>query len=296
MKLRVAGSALLVTAILGVASQTASSQQTKSTNLNDISMEIAALQTLRDLDLTQPQLDSLATLARESAPKNQTREPAKASPAIESAFKALHAALVRGDDAQISDCRQKLDDKMQEESPELDDNVVVTDEARHNAAEAVSLLNVRQAAVFLGTLDVADPAELLIAGFEQVRTLKEKELDDEIANVAEEIVWLIDGAEPEESSKTTDRVTALMKKASGFKSDSDFAKQRNSLENEARGIMADVTNVDVLSHSMEKGMAELLSNPRLDSAIKQQKRRPTPSASSGDAPKKGNPFSSRTPK
>src|SRR5262249_49844730 len=85
---------------------TATSQESKPSGANDLSMEVAALQTLRDLDLTPAQMAELSNLARQSAPKGQHRESAKTSPEFSKALSALYTALSKGDDKQIGDARE----------------------------------------------------------------------------------------------------------------------------------------------------------------------------------------------
>src|SRR5438105_266312 len=104
-----------------------------------------------------------------------------------------------------------------------------------------------------------------VVALEDVRTLKDEEIDDEIRTVAEEVSWLLHGATGEGAPE----VTALLKQASQIKDKSDFDRQKGSLEKKARDIAA-AEKLQVLGHTLEKGMAELLSNPRLHTAIQIQ--------------------------
>jgi hypothetical protein len=280
--------ALLCVAMFGVMLSDAMPQAPKSspkpavkTNLNDLSMEIAALQTLCDLELTPTQLTGFTKLARESAAKGERREPAKTSPEFAAALTNLHAAYVKGNETQIGDCREKLDalTEKEKEEPELDNGVNITEGALSNAADALKLLNVRQTGAFLATLELTDPAELLISSMEQVREIKSsKDLDQEIATVAEEVAWLLHGTDEAEGQKTKDKVTAMLQRAGK----AGGAGNRKAMENEARQVVGDVDNMEVISHILEHGMAEFLSNPRLEAAIRVQSR----IASRPAAPKK----------
>jgi hypothetical protein len=292
MRVHLVGFAFLSLGIFGLALPSKATQQSSSTNLNDLSMEISALETLHDLDLTPTQLSALSKLAKECAPKSQRREAANASQAIAKALAALHAALSTGDDGQIGENRQKLDGLMQKEEPELDNNIVVTDGARRQASAALALLAVPQLGTFIGSLELTDPVELLMDGVDQVRSLKDKELEEEIATLADEITWLLAGAEA--SADINEQVTTFLQKAKDIKSDADLAKQKKALEKDAKEIVGDVSNLDVVSHIAEKGMAELLSNPRFDAAIRIQTR--VSSMPRRQAPTKAKTPSSRTPK
>src|SRR5262249_32673497 len=152
MRVHLVGLAVLAVAMFALALPITATQQSGSSNLNDLSMEISALETLHDLDLTSTQRSALSKLAKECAPKGQHREKANASQAVAKALAALHAALSTGDDGQIGENRQKLDTLMQKEEPELDNNIVVTDGARQQASAALALLTVPQLGNFSGYL------------------------------------------------------------------------------------------------------------------------------------------------
>jgi len=292
MRVHLVGLAVLAVAMFALALPITATQQPSSANLNDLSMEISALETLHDLDLTPTQLSALSKLAKECAPKGQRREKANASPAVAKALAMLHSALSTGDDGQIGENRQKLDALMQKEEPELDNDIVVTDGARQQASAALALLTVPQLGTFIGSLELTDPVELLMDGVGQVRSLKDKELEEEIATLADEITWLLAGAD--DSADTNDQVKTFLQKGKDIKSDADLAKQKNALEKDAKQIVGDVSNLDVITHIAEKGMAELLSNPRLDAAIRVQTR--VSSSSRRQPPTKAKTPSNRTPK
>ena len=73
-------------------------------------------------------------------------------------------------------------------------------------------------------------------------------------------------------------MTALLQRAGK----AGAAGNRKALENEVRQIVGQVDNMEVISHILEHGMAEFLSNPRLEAAIRVQSR----IASKPAAPKK----------
>jgi hypothetical protein len=260
--------------------------QAEGSDANSLSLEVAALQVLHDLELSPAQLDGLAKLARQSAPKEGRREAAKVSADLNSALKSLRDALQKGDDERISDCRDKFDELMEKEEPELDNHVTVSEEARRNAAAALKLLNLRQLGSFLSSLDLTDPMELLMAGAEQVRLLEVDQRKDEISKLADEIAGLINSEDGDTAQKLKSQIAAFLEKAADLKKETDFEQQRKALEKEAKDITGEVDNLKLLNHVLEQGMAELLSNPRLEAAIKARKRinpapRPTQKSKSG---------------
>jgi hypothetical protein len=204
---------------------------------------------------------------------------------LSSALKNLRDALQKGDDERISDCRDRFDELMEKEEPELDNHVTVSEEARRNAAAALKLLNLRQLGSFLSSLDLTDPVELLMAGAEQVRLLEMDQRKDEISKLADEIAGLVNSMDSD-AQKLKGQIVAFLEKAADLKKETDFEQRRKALEKEARDIIGEVDNLKLLSHVLEQGMAELLSNPRLETAIKARKRinpapRPTPKSKSG---------------
>jgi hypothetical protein len=240
-----------------------------------LSLEISALQTLHDLELSRTQLDALAKIARETAPREKSKSESKVSPAFRNTLGSLHDALAKGKDEDIAEARQKLDDLHEKEQPVLDIHVEIATNARNKAASALQLLNVRQVGAFVATLDLTDPVELLVAAVESVRGLNEADKKEEIEHIAEEVSGSA-GSDEETAKKIKERVSALLERAHGLKDDAAFKREQTGLEREARGIVTQVDSVQVLCRALEHGMAELLSNPRLEAALKIMKDRPEP--------------------
>src|SRR4029077_10579914 len=65
-----------------------------------------------------------------------------------------------------------------------------------------------------------------------------------------------------------ERIVNLLERARDLKSNTDFERQREELEKEARQIVGEVDDWKVLGQGLEQGMAELLSKPRLKAATK----------------------------
>ncbi|HEV3117912.1 MAG TPA: hypothetical protein VGY58_12725 [Gemmataceae bacterium] len=266
---------LLAITLAAIAPTSASHADTRPGDLNALSLEVAALQTLHDLELSQAQLAAFIKLAHEAAPTAADGAEGKASPAYGKALGELRDALARGDDEQIATCRDKLDALHEKEEPELDLQVEVTDAARARALPALRILKAPQVAAFLASVEVADPGDLLVDGLEQVRGLSEAEQKDETSRLAAEVSWLVAGRDEKAGAKVRDRVTALLEQASAAKDEAAFQKEHAALEREARAIAGPVDPLAVLARSLEHKMAELLSNPRLESALTTIKTRPS---------------------
>jgi hypothetical protein len=152
--------------------------QAQDVNLSELSLEVNALRTLHDLDLTTDQLQALAKLADGAAQKPRERSAAKAYPKLRKALDDYRAALVKGDDDRIGEARDQADDLRDKIAAELDDEIEVTETARQRAPKALRLINARQASSLLAAIDVHDPLELLTATLDEIRPLKGKAKDE----------------------------------------------------------------------------------------------------------------------
>jgi hypothetical protein len=236
-------------------------------DLNALNLQVTALQTLYDLELTAPQLAELSNLAKGTGgPKPAARE-VKASDELRKALTGLRDALLKGDDDQINDCRTKYDDLLDKDSPDFDEVVAVTDAARKQAPRFLALLTARQAATFLSTQDVAGPRERLIDGFEDIRGLSDDEKAAQRDEIAEQVGWLIAGLDAAKAKQVAAQAAKLLDQVASLK-DADFKKQRPDLEKRARDLVGGVSNLMVLKNDLDYRLAELMSNPFFETAVR----------------------------
>jgi hypothetical protein len=256
-----------LTLVAGVAC-TADAPPAGKADPNTLSLEVAALQLLNQLDLTTAQMQALAKMAKDVTPKEVKRQPAKASEKLRKALLDLRDALVQGDQDKIDDLNDTLDDLKDSEKPELDDEVEIVDAARRLAPEALRLLSVRQTASYLGLYgdDVPDPAASLRDALEKAPGADDKEWKDLRDDTAEEVGWLVAGLDMAQAQKVSEKAGALLDRAHKLKPD-EFKEQRTELEKAAREVLGDVGPLDILRHVLERDLAELLSNPQIPAAL-----------------------------
>jgi hypothetical protein len=237
-------------------------------SLNDLSMEVAALQTFYQLQLTPAQLEALRKFAKETAAESSAREPAKASADFRRTLTALRAALVEEDDERIDQLQDELDDLRENEKPELDDHIEMTDGARERAPELLRLLSPRQVAAYLGghADEVPEPVERILEALARVRDLNPKEWKQLRETVAEEVGRGVVGLDLDKISQVGDKVIQLLIHARALKPE-EFKAERPELEKMAREIVGNLSPFDVLRHALLQDLAELLSNPRLLAAV-----------------------------
>ncbi len=232
---------------------------------NKLSMEINALQSLRQFNFSYTQMQQLQKLAEGAGEKDRERPAAKASKEYLDKMRELVAALVSADDDEkIDEVNQALDELREAENPTFDDGADITPVARQRAAEAFRMLRPSQLASVIGQKaeEIADPLDQLLDGMEKVRPLKGsawREKRDEIADV---VSRLVAGLDQDKADKVSDQVTSLLIRARGL-SEADFKKQQPELEKAARNLIGNISPIVVLQHQIEADLATLLSNPRL---------------------------------
>jgi hypothetical protein len=238
-------------------------------SLNDLSMEVAALQVFREFRLTRPQLEALRKFAKDTVPEPSAREAAKASSEFRRTLMDLRDALVADDDDErIEQLQEQLDDLREKEKPELDDSTEVTEEARRCAPQLLRLLSARQMACYLAVHaeEIPEPQERLLEALEKVRALDPKEWKAAREAVSDEVSRGVAGLDPDKVAQVNDKVVQLLIHARALK-DEEFKTERPELEKTAREIVGNLTSLDVLRHVLAQDLAELLSNPRLVAAI-----------------------------
>jgi hypothetical protein len=239
-------------------------------SLNDLSLEVTALHTLYLFQLTPEQMRALQKLAPETSVEGGgAREAPKASEAYRKVLAKLREAFVKPeDDEHINKLLDELDDLREKEDPQLDDAVDITEEARKRAPEVLKQLSARQVMAYLGSLgdEVTDPLETLHEALDEVRGLKDDEWKELRQTVGPQVGALVAGLDAEAAQRVSDRVVQWLIRVRAL-SDEEFQKERGELREEARKIVGDIAPTDVLRHFVEHGLAELLSNPRLEAAL-----------------------------
>jgi hypothetical protein len=237
-------------------------------SVNVLSMEVNALQTLHQFQFTPSQLKTLRKIALPLRPELGERQRAKTSDEFRQTLLELRAALVDGDDDRIDELQEKLDALRDAESPEVDDDVEITDKAKPKVKEVLRMLSPRQVAAHIAAYgdEVPEPLESLLAAIDKVRGLNEKDWKELREKVSEEVGRLAAGLDTDKSANVTDQVVQLLIHVRALKDD-EFKKERPEFERTARRIVGDLGPFDVLHRLVERSLAELLSNPRLLSAI-----------------------------
>ena len=237
-------------------------------SLSDLSMEIAALQSLHRFEFTPAQMTLIRKLAAEAAPKGEKRKEGKGSGKVRKRMLDLRDALVIGNEARIEELEEQLADLLEEEETDIDDRVAITASAVRPATELLQSLTIAQVAAFLAKAadDVPEPAAALIGSLDVVVELKEPEWNDLAKEITDELKWQLGGLDPKRNSAIAEQAEQFLKRVRAL-NEKDLEKQRPELEKSARDLVARTPPTIVLHHFAERTLAELLSNPRLTAAV-----------------------------
>jgi hypothetical protein len=236
--------------------------------LNDLSLEVTALQMLHQFQFTPAQLERIRACAKECAETGRQREAGQASKEFRDKLRELHKALLFSNDADLIDqLSDELDDLRNEEKPGLEDDVKITKESRKHAPTILRLLKANQYAAYSALLvDLIDPMDLLTESIDKVREIDRAEWRAQRKKIAAEIGRLVGGVDAAKEEEMKKAVSALLTRARKL-SPREFEQQRADLDKTVREIIGPISPADILRNEIEYSIAELLSNVRLTAAL-----------------------------
>jgi hypothetical protein len=238
--------------------------------VNELSLQVWALQRLHDLDLTPEQLQALRAAAPETTehPPRQ-RNKIKVSDKYLTTLRSLREALIKGDDDdRIAELQDDVEAMQEDDDLDIDDDVILTDAARAKAPEFLKSLAPSQIAGYVAAYqdEAPDPVQTLMDAADDARDADADEVKSILEDVSDDLGTLLGGLEPAKAKPHEEAVRAWLKKAKAM-SDADFKAKRGELERSARELTAGVDPFMVLRHWVQRDVAELLTNPQLTAAI-----------------------------
>lgn len=233
-----------------------------------LALEVTALQTLYQLQLTPAQMQSLAKISKDTATTIKGTPSAKVSTKFRKTLTDLRSALIADQEDRVAELSEKLDRLFDEEDVALEDRVPINDTARRKAPDFVRILQPSQVAFLVSDLEseTLDPFDRIVDTVENGRKLAPAAWGKLRDSVAEELAWLAAGSNPNEARLAARRVANLLDRQRSL-SPTAFEANQESLEKEANGILANVGPFEVVRHAVERELAELLANPQLPVAI-----------------------------
>jgi hypothetical protein len=241
------------------------------TDVNELSLEVASLQTLQTFKLTPLQLKNMLALANGVTPKSRQRTDPEASDKYRKTLLELRNALAHGDEDVSSLLSDQLDQLRQDEDLEVDDDVDIVDGARKVAAKAVTILTPTQIVNHLDIYgnEVPDPFQIMHKAMRLDLKGKKPAPDqwkEEREQTIKSVVPLLAGSDTAQAGKIGEQVGALLDRAYKLKPP-ELKKERGDLTASIRKLTSTVGPLDVIRNIMERDMAEFLSNPRCVAAL-----------------------------
>ena len=238
-------------------------------DLNDASLQVAAIDTIYELDLTTAQLQLLRTAAAGAA-NSQHRIAPKADPKLASALADLAGALLNSkDDTHIAELRNQVVELSNGETTRLDDEVHSTSKAKAIAPDICRKWTASQIAAYLASHadEIVDPGERMVGALSELHDSSEGSVANSlIHDTADEVTQMVVGNNEAKAAALSAKVSDWLKSNRELK-DEELATRGSALQESATKVLGDVSPMDVLSHRIEKDAAELLSNPQLPNAI-----------------------------
>jgi hypothetical protein len=232
-----------------------------------VQLEVDALSTLDDLNLTSDQLAALKDLAKDTA-GTLSGTPGPITAEYLDALKELKSALLGKDDDKIDSAGDKAGDLGEKQDDDAIPDVTQSPAAKSKAADALKMLTVKQVADYIGDNSDAidDPAELLIQAIHDCRGLAEPDFVGLRDDTSEELGVFAAGPNLGKPPAIVVKTNALLNRAHKM-SDAEYSAQQSALEDEARKLVSGMEAIPNLRHWMENEMADLLANPQLIQAI-----------------------------
>jgi hypothetical protein len=258
---------------------------------NDLSMEVNALRTLfllrhtdtADDDGTQTvganasiaRLNALKKNFADLAKKTADRDAADCSEAYRDLLIKLRAALLVEDEDQAEVFDRKLKALQEEELPDLDDEVAITDGARQKVTEFIGkYVSADQIVNFLHGYGkgLPNPRGLLLSAM-RVRSQGNgpKLSGDDWKKTREftirEVSLQLGGVNEKKTGEYSPKIADLLDQSYKLSETERNGKEAQKLREEAM-LMAEKTYpTKLLANIVERDLAEFLSNPRMVSAV-----------------------------
>ena len=181
-------------------------------SIADLELQVAALTTIDEMQLTADQIEAIKKLGADPTP---TPAPATglADPAYRKDLADLRDALRvsgAGDQKKLMDAQNRVDDIRRKSKIVPSAKVTITEEAKKNAAKALAVLSSGQIAdyIALHSSEILDPADIILDALDQCREEPNDTAFNELCQqTAEEVDFLMEGYNGRNSAANEAKVT-----------------------------------------------------------------------------------------
>jgi hypothetical protein len=247
-------------------------------DVNDLSMEVAALRTLyllkagRDQSGERSSYPGVKKFGKDAA-QTRKRRPADVSKNYRKVLVDLRAAFIANQEERINDLSDQLDELTKDEEPELDDGIELTDEARKQCQKLLRFhFEATRIAGYIASYgkDFPDPYMLMSKTLRRRQKPGPEEWKLTRDFIVKEVGWQLGGLDAVQQKKVGEQVAKMLDQA--YRLDDDelrkaFNDPSSALRKELSAIMGQNGPTDVIKHVVEQDVAELLSNPRCLPAV-----------------------------
>jgi hypothetical protein len=251
-------------------------------DLNDLSMEVAALRTMYLLKASpdqapdlpdRNQFNGIAHLAKNPKPTAEPprdRNEAKASKNFRKVLADLRAAFIVNHERRIRELSDQLEEVTKDEQPELDDGIEITEAARNNVHRLLLYFDANRTVPYLAAYgkEFPDPFMLILRSIGADPKSSKPSVDDwpQVREfVIKEVSWQVGGLNPKKQEQIRAQVAEFLDMA-GKLSDAEL-KKGGRPGGKLKGPIGKIVNVadctDIIRNVLQQDLAELLSNPRL---------------------------------
>lgn len=244
-------------------------------DVNDLSMEVAVLRTLYLFKADPSQLKAFKDWAKDCAQKPRQREMAEVSDSFRKTLTELRSALIKGDEEQIGDLSDQLEELRKHEDVDLDDAVDVSDEARKFAPRVRKRFSANQHVAYLAAYGKDFPNDyrqlclaMRLPGYVKGKKPKAEQWPEIRKFACQEAAWHLGGLDKAQAKKIEDDLSKLLDRAYAL-SPEQLQKQRDELAQALGKIFASAhaDPMETLKNVTERDVAEMISNPRFLAAV-----------------------------
>jgi hypothetical protein len=258
-------------------------------DVNDLSMEVAALRTMYLLKASpdqapdlpdRNQFNALLLLSRnpKTAEPPRDRNEAKVSKNYRKVLTDLRAGFIMNHEGRIRELSDQLEEITKDEQPELDDAVEVTQAARNNTHKLLLYFDANRTVPYLAAYgkEFPDPFMLLLSSIGSAAKSKKPSEEEWPAMrefVIKEVSWQVGGLALKRQQQIGAQVAQFLDAAYKL-SEAELKKgglPGGKMKHEVGKIVNVADCCNIIRNVLEQDLAELLSNPRLLAARKARK-------------------------
>lgn len=240
----------------------------------DLKFEVDAIEFLLVLDLEKNQKEKLKQFVIEKVPFEILELPKYTEDYLKK-LRTYRDALLADNDELTDDLRLDLEDIVDKDSVEVDYNYEVSESAKRNSKEFLSLLKIDQVSnlISANSDEFQSPLKMLMDAVREFPDLSQDEKQDSYDEVLESVVISLSGVDIEREKKIRKDVEVFLDdvlKLAPLKEDAKVKEkqaQNKPFVERAKNIVGGIGVMEILQNNVEYLLAVQLSNPQFANAL-----------------------------